>query len=543
MLRNLGLVVCCSAALLGGVVQAESRDVVLEQEASRFAQSNRVAVVVGVNAYDPQSGLRPLKFAVPDAQLVKQGLERHNYSVQLLADHRANRDYILDAIEQAGRVLDPEQGTLVFFFSGHGFGDPATDTNYLATYNTLSNRLAGSALSLREVEAAIRKTGARRAMMFIDACRDNPFLGKSTAQPNFLEQNAEGIKTLYATKFGELSYETPQLRHGVFSHFLFQGLAGQAVEQDGIVSFDSLTAYVQEETAQWTFKALGKTQKPYSRDNTDSFGVLVVGRLGGDVPPPPRPDPTPQPQPDPSPVPASYIEPKMVSIPAGTFMMGCVEGRDNVEVLRCIDDEKPAHTVSLNAFQIGKYEVTFAEYDLCTAAGICPEAQDRGWGRGNRPVINVSWHNAQTYLRWLGDKTGKQYRLPTEAEWEYAARAGADTVFPWGNSISCANADFESNGSCYGEGTSPVGRFAANRWGLHDMVGNVGEWVGDCWWSDYQGAPVDGSAREGCGADESRVLRGGSWGNPHWVLSSASRGLHTPDNPYYDIGFRAARTN
>ncbi len=379
-------------------------------------------------------------------------------------------------------------------------------------------------------------------MMFIDACRDNPFLGKSTAQPNFLEQNAEGIKTLYATKFGELSYETPQLRHGVFSHFLFQGLAGQAVEQDGIVSFDSLKDYVQEETAKWTFKALGKTQKPYSRDNTDSFGVLVVGRLGGNVPPTPapvplpRPTPTPQPQPAPSPVPASYIEPKMVSIPAGTFMMGCVAGRDDVVEGGCKDNEKPAHTVSLHAFQIGKYEVTFAEYDLCTAAGVCPKAEDWGFGRGNRPVIHVSWHDAQAYLRWLNGKTGKQYRLPTEAEWEYAARAGADTAFPWGNSISCANADFWSgDSSCHGEGTSPVGRFAANRWGLHDTVGNMYEWVGD-WYGSY--APSSASNPEGAASGTYRVLRGGSWSDDARYVRSANRNGSTPGDRNLSTGFR-----
>lgn len=135
------------------------------------------------------------------------------------------------------------------------------------------------------------------------------------------------------------------------------------------------------------------------------------------------------------------FEPDMVNIPAGRFTMGCDPTRDNVAG-GCHDWEKPAHPVTISAFKMAKTEVTFDQWDACTNAGVCIKAKDRGWGRGNRPVINVSWNDIQTYIRWLNQQTGKRYQLPTEAQWEYAARGNRSTAFPWGNSISCNNANY-----------------------------------------------------------------------------------------------------
>ncbi len=229
-------------------------------------------------------------------------------------------------------------------------------------------------------------------------------------------------------------------------------------------------------------------------------------------------------------------EPEMVSIPAGTFTMGCDPKRDDVNG-GCGSDEKPAHEVTLDAFTMGKYEVTFDQWDACEQAKVCPHAEDEGWGRGNRPVINVSWDDiTQKYIPWLNKETGKTYRLPTEAEWEYAARGGADTAYPWGNAIGKGNVNCD-NVSCGDkfEYTAPVGSFAANGYGLSDMHGNVLEWCQD-WYGDYASSPV--SNPKGAVSGTNRVLRGGSWRDDAQDVRSANRRYSTPDNRYSDIGFR-----
>ncbi|EIJ33708.1 formylglycine-generating enzyme family protein [Thiothrix nivea] len=236
------------------------------------------------------------------------------------------------------------------------------------------------------------------------------------------------------------------------------------------------------------------------------------------------------------------IEPEMQLIPAGKFMMGCVEGRDDVEG-GCEDDEKPAHEVSINAFYMGKYEVTFDQWDACEQAKACPHAGDSGWGRGNRPVINVSWEDiTQKYIPWLNQQTGRHYRLPTEAEWEYAARGGSDTAYPWGNTISCGNANYGSySNQCETVRTKPVGSYTANGYGLYDTAGNVWEWCQDWYAGDYyKSSPV--SAPHGPGAGAARVLRGGSWYNDAQYVRSADRSHDTPVPRINLLGFRLARS-
>ena len=234
------------------------------------------------------------------------------------------------------------------------------------------------------------------------------------------------------------------------------------------------------------------------------------------------------------------IPPVMVSIPGGTFRMGDLHGVGN-------SNELPVHSVTVGPFRLGKYEVTFAQWDACVADGGCGGYQpdDSGWGRGNRPVFDVSWTDAQSFINWLNGKTGGGYRLPTEAEWEYAARAGSTTQFSWGNSIGSnrANCWQPECGDDY-KYTAPVGSFPANAWGLHNMHGNVLEWVQDCRNdSSYEGAPTDGSAWES-GRCTWRVIRGGSWSDNPWSLRSANRnwGLQTFRNDgRNEHGFRLAQ--
>ena len=195
-------------------------------------------------------------------------------------------------------------------------------------------------------------------------------------------------------------------------------------------------------------------------------------------------------------------------------------------------------------FAVGKYEVTFAEWDACVADGGCGghRPEDSGWGRGRRPVINVSWDDAKAYVRWLNRKTGKQYRLPSEAEWEYAARAGTTTRYNWGDDIGRNRANCANCGSRWDlKQTAPVGSFAANPFGLHDVHGNVWEWVEDCRSGNYKGAPTDASAWTD-GDCSSRVLRGGSWFDGPRNLRSADRIRFRAGNRHFGFGFRVART-
>jgi formylglycine-generating enzyme required for sulfatase activity len=231
--------------------------------------------------------------------------------------------------------------------------------------------------------------------------------------------------------------------------------------------------------------------------------------------------------------------PEMVVIPAGEFVMGSTDD----------DHEKPLHKVTIaRPFAVGKFTVTFAEWDACMAGGGCKrKLEDQGWGRDKRPVINVSWYDAiDEYLPWLSRRTGKAYRLLSEAEWEYAARAGSSRNYPWGDEIGRNRANCLGCGSQWaGKGqTAPVGSFEANAFGLHDMHGNVFQWVQDNWHPNYKGAPTDGSVWSGGSGEQSavRVLRGGSWVNGAWILRSANRYRNDPMFRYNSFSFRVART-
>ena len=232
--------------------------------------------------------------------------------------------------------------------------------------------------------------------------------------------------------------------------------------------------------------------------------------------------------------------PAMVVVPSGSFMMGSPpseEGRD--------DDEGPVHRVSIpSVFAVGVYEVTFEEWDACVSDGVCYPSRDEGWGRGQRPAINVGWPKVQEYVRWLSRETGKAYRLLSESEWEYVARAGTTTRYHWGDAIGRNLANCDGCGSRWdGESTSPVGVFGANSFGLHDVHGNVAEWVEGCNLDSYAGAPNDGTPNTDgsiwCGT---RVVRGGSWDNNPWDLRAANRDGAAFYYFYDYVGFRVART-
>jgi formylglycine-generating enzyme required for sulfatase activity len=231
--------------------------------------------------------------------------------------------------------------------------------------------------------------------------------------------------------------------------------------------------------------------------------------------------------------------PAMIVVPAGKFTMGW--GLLDSELGRyAADEEGPPHEVRIaKPFAVSKYEVTFAEWDACATAGACLRVTDE-WGRGQMPVINVSWDDAKQYVGWLSRLTGKEYRLLTEAEWEYAARAGMPTPYFWGIDPGKGKANCDGCGSKWdGKQTAPVGSFKPNAFGLYDMAGNVFQWVEDVC---YKGAPKDGSAWLQGGDAGVRVVRGSSWSSLPRGLRSANRDGITALNRGSGLGFRVGRT-
>lgn len=221
---------------------------------------------------------------------------------------------------------------------------------------------------------------------------------------------------------------------------------------------------------------------------------------------------------------------EFVDIPGGTFTVSCSQGDSEYN-----DDEKSPHNVAVKLFRMGKYKVTFAQWDACVVEGECSQNPgDEGWGRGKLPVVNVSWDDAVAYAAWFSEQTGKKYRLPSEAEWEYAARAGTTTAYWWGDEASKDRAKY---GALFG-GPVSVGSFPANAFGLYDTAGNVWEWTQDCRNKNYNGAPADGTAWQS-GDCEEHVGRGGSWFGFPDRLRSADRGRFAPELPHHHpLGFR-----
>jgi formylglycine-generating enzyme required for sulfatase activity len=235
--------------------------------------------------------------------------------------------------------------------------------------------------------------------------------------------------------------------------------------------------------------------------------------------------------------PVSYIEPttgmEFVAVPTGSFMMG-----DN-------DDQRaaPAHQVTLDGFHIGMFEVTFNQYDLfCEETGR-EEPEDNEWGRGTRPVINVSWHDAKAFAAWLSERSNLNFSLPSEAQWEYAARASTTSTFWTGSKLRPNYANCRECGSQWDNlSTAPVGSFPPNRWGIYDMTGNVTEWLLDDYQHGYRGAPVDGSAWI-IPEVQRKSQRGGAWKYSPDSLRSAARNYRRESYRTIDAGFRLVLTD
>jgi formylglycine-generating enzyme required for sulfatase activity len=479
---------------------------VASDQRQAFEKQPKIAVLVGIGAYPEGSGLSTLQYAANDVRELAAELEKGGYAVRQLVDAHATRGVIVRTLNQLGEMLDPDQGTFLFYFSGHGFTQGGK--NYLAAYGAAVDDLQREGLPLDEVEQLLKRRRARRQVLWIDACRNDPRTAVRDASRRTFAglAAAEGLRELYATRPGGVSYEDDGFRHGVFTYYLLRGLRGEAAGADSLVTFQDLAGYLTDAMIGYSVKS-GRAQRPF--DLGEASGDFLIAKVAGGVV-------TPQPQPEQR---GTKVNPKdgltYVWIPPGTFTMGCSRGDSE-----CQEDEKPAHRVAITkGFWMGQTEVTQEAYQRVIG-------RNPSHFQGARlPVETVSWDEAQAYCRAMG------MRLPTEAEWEYAARGG-DASSRYGGLRAVAWYDGNSGNQAH-----EVARKQSNHFGLYDMLGNVWEWVAD-WYADYSA----GAATDPRGASNGiyRVLRGGCWNVSRRLVRASFRHSFKPEGRYSSFGFRCA---
>ncbi|MBW4434306.1 MAG: SUMF1/EgtB/PvdO family nonheme iron enzyme [Pelatocladus maniniholoensis HA4357-MV3] len=527
--------------------------------------STRWAFLVGVNRY-VDSGISDLNFCVNDVLVLGQTLESLGYEVVTLHDQQdwnhprfPNRNNVEARLKHVCDAVQPDD-LLWVHFACHGtvVKTAANHTEpILITCDTQINLLEQQALPVAKVEQYMKASQARRFLLTLDACHTGLDIGRDLlADPEFIHnvyEQAEGFALIAASTAQQRAFEWREKQHGVFTYHLLEALSGQADRAGkNFVTVDDLKNHVLDGLRRWGVKndilqeptarteglgdmILADYRKPQSQNSLPAlrefeFEVVTVRienkgffnprkelisnrRVGT----------------------AKYfvedlgqgIGLEMVEIPGGRFTMGApIEESDSR------DSERPQHRVIISTFFMGKYPITQAQW---RAVAALPKINrdlkpDPSHFKGdNRPVECVSWYDAVEFCARLSLKTGREYRLPSEAEWEYACRAGTTTPFYFGETITTDLANYNGNyiyGDApkgkYREETTPVGYFPPNAFGLYDMHGNVWELCADDWHDNYAGAPTDGSAWQS--DNKKLVLRGGSWGNDPEDCRSACRG-------------------
>jgi formylglycine-generating enzyme required for sulfatase activity len=510
------------------------------------APAPKLALVIGVSDYaraltpdEVAAGFvvpKPLPNAVRDATLVADALEAQGFTVTRLAD--PDKRAMLAGLSNFSTALTRAgpDAVGVFYFAGHGAqGRPALERdidNYLIPRNTAlisEVDLESEALALSRVSATLKPAPRGAMVLILDACRDFalPAANRSGASP------------------GSTALDGPAGGNGPYARALaaeVRGAQGATLEQVFISVRNKVLAETRDTQLPWENSSLRRSV---------TLGVTPISMTAAidrsELPAPPAPKTRPG---------ETFKEcdvcPEMSVLPAGAFVMGSPA----TELEHASDEAQHPVTIP-RPFAVGQFEVTFAQWDACVAAGGCAPPEegpysppDQSWGRDNRPVMNVSWQDAKRYVRFLNGRVGgKAYRLLTEAEWEYAARAGTTTAFSTGATIAPTQAQYAHNRAYAGSPvlasgpgkTAPVGSFPANAFKLHDMHGNVWEWVEDCYVADNAALTREGAANttQGC---SSRVLRGGSWYSDPQNLRSADRYGYAPTYRIDYLGFRVART-
>lgn len=575
--------------------------------------SNNWAITIGVNYYEHLPESKHLKYAVRDAERVKNFLcNQAGFShgnVVLCADNseptgkrkeipthptRSNLRRLLR--EEIVRAKGADN--LWLFFSGHGM--LGTDNHdYLIPRDGYCRDLEGTAIAIDFVIRCLMDCQARNVVLALDMCREIEDgskgiggLGMNTA--NLAKQ--QGIITIFSCHQGERSYEIPELQQGAFTHALLEGLTNHKTPR-------SLEQYLQERVPQLNREYRKPSQFPQislnSTNLSDSHLLLELGQqasfrntrnLGGDeisIPPASRENAKDFSY---SPI-DKLVKPlipgtaqfafevvtvdfqginksshsdqtqqlteelgngvtlEMVVIPGGTFLMGSPKSKPK----SASANDEPQHSVTVQPFLIGKYPITKAQWKEVASL---PEVRQNlklrpsRCGGKSHPVTEVSWHDAVEFCDRLSQKTGCEYRLPTEAEWEYACRAGTTTPFHFGETIKTELANYDGSCRYHSEPkgisrgkTIPVGSLQlANDFGLFDMHGNIWEWCLDYWHDNYDNAPINGSAWLASSQTQTRVIRGGSWRNEPRLCSSTSRLKGDANRGFNDTGFRIVRS-
>ncbi|WP_036261600.1 SUMF1/EgtB/PvdO family nonheme iron enzyme [Methylocapsa aurea] len=498
------------------------------------------ALIIGNADYPAASP--PLTLPGKNARGLADELRRSGFAVDMHED--LGKDAMRRAIEAFAAKVKPGS-TALFFFSGYGV--QAKGRAYLIPVDAdiwTEADVRSQGIGVEDIFGAMERAGAKAKLIVLDASRRNPFerrfrslsaglgpialpseslLIASTA-PGKVINDAEGDSSIFV---GELLKEmrTPDLNaEEIFNRTRLGVSRATNGEQVPFVE-SSLAGDVFIGTPLGTGglgqggPGLAQSQVSRQKSKAENSPPVSIGPPSGEL--------------KPGVIFRDGAEcPELVVAPAGEFTMGSED----------FDTEKPVHAVVIGKpFAAGRSEVTLAQWDACVADGGCGgwRPGDHGRDRTNLPVSEVSWSDAHAFVGWLTRKCGHPYRLPSEAEWEYVARAGTTTAFWWGDEVESGHANCRGCGGGVRRPT-PVGSFPANGFGLFDTAGNVGEWVEDCWSDSYQGAPNDGSAAT-TGLCRQRVVRGGSFDAGARYVRSASRFLYDAELRYYANGFRVVR--
>jgi formylglycine-generating enzyme required for sulfatase activity len=530
-------------------------------------QAGRVALVIGNNNYPDAS--TPLPSTIRDARALAEELRRSEFDVDLKENvGKADMQRAIDAF--TGKIRN---GTAtLFYFSGYGI--QVARQTYLLPVNAqvwTEADVRRDGISVDALLADMHRKGAKVKIIILDAAQRNPFERRFRPSAEGLAplDAPEGTLALYSVAPGKVIADSTGANSPFVSE-LIKELRSPNLTAEEVFNRTRIGVSRASNNEQVPWVASSLTEEFY-------FGTpRTVATAPAPAPAPalaptPAPAPTSPPSvslapsaaPAPAPVsppvvppvpevavataPATELSPpnpkpgdtfrdcvdcpELVVLPAGSFDMGSASEYEN-----------PIHRVTFaKPFAIGRHEVTFGEWDKCVDEGGCKyRPDDRGWGRGERPAVNLSWLDAKAFVSWLSQKTGKAYRLPSEAEWEYAARAGTNTSYWWGRDVGSRQANCRECNTGEPQRTTPVGSFKPNGFGLFDTAGNVAEWMEDCWNDNYRGAPRDGTAWMS-GQCRLHVLRGGAFDSQAKFLRSTSRFRYDVDVRYVANGFRVVR--
>jgi formylglycine-generating enzyme required for sulfatase activity len=533
----------------------------------------KYALLVGVHEYDPNE-LRSLPYTEPDVVELAQVLRDAGYQRVVLmtqaegAQHARFLPLAKNIRAELKGLLedrDPEDSVVVAF-AGHGVQFRDARTSYFCPMDA---KLADptTLIALDEVYRDLERCGSEFKLLLVDACRNDPQSDnarasslvrlESVTRPK-LAKPPGGVAALFSCSEGEKAYENARLKHGVFYHFVIRGLRGEAaLDRDGQVELDELARFARKRVPDFVKEEYGPDvrQMPVLRGEIRGLPVLVS--LERSRPPDvtlPRPATRPLESPKTL---TNSIGMKLALIPAGEFLMGSPDSDKDAS-----DSEKPQHRVQITRpFYLGAYEVTQEEYEKVmgrdpsnfSAQGRV-KSQVAGQDTRRYPVELVSWDDAIQFCNKLSEREGLKpyyqfgagaqsggdgYRLPTEAEWEYACRAGTATRYGFGDDEKSLG-EYAWYGDNSGDQPHPVGQKRPNAFGLYDMHGNVKEW---CWdWSDshfYTNTTITDPA--GPSQARKRVIRSGSWEDHSSLTRSAHRGASPPGSASAWLGFRVAR--